>query len=323
MSDPTPINVFDKAAPSPEQVNLALGKDPHDTIRAVEAAMAAKHGVTKSAPDAQPSSPSSPAEPVKSSDADPATPIEAKKPDRDEEFRKRELRLVEKQQQQSKREKEFDSYRLKTEQELVQARAILEISKRDPFEFFEKYHGIKRDAFLGVPATRQSSTASPEIEAIRQELRAEREERQRERQAQAQAAQNSRIEAAKEALVGKAKASEDKYPTASRWSQERLKARAWEIVAENVPRGIELSDEEILDRIEEELAPLARPKITPVKPAAPTSSQAAPAISPTLTSGGVSETSGPPPNILKMTRQERFRATVAAVEASKRSKAQV
>lgn len=208
-------------------------------------------------------------------------------------LRARERALVEKQQTFSREREEFTRYRSATEEQLTGARALLTAIRTDPIAVLER-HGFSREDIAARlldgkarPEEAMSAT-SREVAALKQELERQKNEREQERRAVAR-------EREERVFIDQSRADEERWPLASKYSEARLKAKGWEIAVANQAKGVRLSNEDLLDQIEEELTEIAslrgtaapaagKPKPTPPRPARTPVERTPPA--PTLSSRG-------------------------------------
>ena len=219
----------------------------------------------------------------------------------------------------------------RVENELAQAREIERLSKSDPFAYFEKYHGIKPDAFveaLGAQAQQrrggQAAAASIPPEVAR-ELEDGRQFRQRFEAEQRQ----RRIADEQENFARSAKEGASRWPIAARVSAERLKQRGWEIAVSYANQGQSLTNEEILDKLEDELAEYtSAAKPTGTKQVAKaavaesgTTTAGKTASQPTLSARGTSEPNPPAKPFVHPSSRDRISNGVKAVQELLKHKA--
>lgn len=211
-------------------------------------------------------------------------------------LRKREAAFITQKQAFAREKDEFTRYRTQTESELTNARALTNALRSDPVAVLRQI-GFSDDDIAarllngGRARPEEALTAqSREVEAVKKELLALKAERENERKA-ALREREERI------FVDQSRSDAERWPLSSKYSEARLKAKAWEIVNANNARGVRLTNEDLLDQIEEELTEIAslrggaapaaapKPKPTPAaRPARPTVERTPPA--PTLTSRG-------------------------------------
>jgi hypothetical protein len=236
-------------------------------------------------------------------------------------LRAREAKLVEQQTRIAREKREFESYKSKVESELAEARELRRLSQSDPMAYFEKYHGIKREAFVQVMGQHaQPKQAGPQTQLPQEIAQELHESRQFRAQLEQERYETRRIAEA-DRFAQEASAGSDKWPLASRYSPERLKARGWDVASAHAQRGVVLTNAEILDKIEEELADVAqlvKPQSKPkqaLTPVAVTTGQAGnTAAQPTLSAR--SDSQGSPANInTHPTNKNRIADGVRAVEA--------
>ena len=284
-----------------EKVDEALGKSRDEAVEVVEAA---KETLSAEVP-ATPTEPAPPAE-----DSLKEGRLYA-------DLRAKEKRLVDGQQRLRKEREEFDTYRHRVETELADARESNTLAKQDPFAWFERYHGIKRAAF-GVagqgtdPAPsvglEQANVRIAQLEHALTQRNAHDELRAREAARERELAQ----------FASEAKAGEKRWPLSSRYSADKLKARGYEIALASAKAGAILSNDEVLDRIEEELSEIASlraPKSPAPAPKSPESrSEAKPSEQPTLTSRGTTDAAPVPRLPSKMKHSDMIRETVRVLD---------
>lgn len=303
--DERAANAADRRA-SPEAVDKALGKDPATTVAVVEEAVSLLEQRSEGG-DGETPAEEKPAEP---------TPREGRLLG---EIRQRERKLVEERARFKRERAEFDDLRRRYDAAIQQANDVLSMSKSDPFGFFEKFHGIKREAF-GVANRGQdpgASVAAAQQSAEVAQLRRQLEERdQRER---AREAEDSRQQILN-AFVDRAAKGAATWPMAAKLGRERLLRLGESIALAARERHVTLQDEEILDRIEEELSEivaLGNPKSSASGGAPKDSGTARPqgqSGAPALTSQGSGEGDNTKKKLPSMKRDDRIAEGVAALE---------
>lgn len=228
-------------------------------------------------------------------------------------LRAREVALVQKQQADARARQEFEAYRTKSQVEIDQARQFREKAKADPIAVLREL-GWSEDAIAGRLVSGGKPTDIEERDALRRELTELRawqtETVQRETSAKAQAAQQQALDA----FHATAKAGADKWPLASKTKEARLKSRGLEIALEHARQGVTLTDEEVLDKLEEELSDytgIAPRAATGTDTAASTTPSKEPSgqgtqPAPTLTNrAAATQATASKPDLLKMSDQER------------------
>lgn len=238
-----------------------------------------------------------PAEEPKSEE--PAPPADARAEDRPGklavQLRNRERKLVEQQQAFARQRAEFDSSmkaeRARFEQERGEFRSVHEQTvqiinalRSDPYSVLFQMGWTpeqlgERLANGNKPTMTEGETrVSREVAELRQMLEAERKASREEIRQIKQAREKERYDAAiaqeRASFTGQAKGGSAKFPLASALADEDptdLWDRAWSIATDNAQRGVNLSNEEILDKIEEQLGKYARvaTKARPGKTSAP------------------------------------------------------
>lgn len=304
--DERAANAADRRA-SPEAVDKALGKDPATTVAVVEEAANLLEQRTGDGGEETPAE-EKPPEP---------TPREGRLLG---EIRQRERKLVEERARFKRERAEFDDIRRRYDAAIQQANDVLSMSKADPFGFFERFHGIKREAF-GVANRGQDPGASvaaaqrdAEVAALRRQLE-ERDQRERARE------DDARRREILDAFVDRA-AKGTTWPMASKLGRDRLLRLGESIALAAKNRGVILGDDEVLDRIEEELSEivaLGNPKSGQGAPGgAPKSSGTSRAQesqpAPALTSQGSGEGDVTKKKLPSMKRDDRIAEGVAALE---------
>lgn len=317
----------DNRPPSPNAVNRALGKSITDVVAAVDAARAAKATkepaakeasppATETASEADTPSPAVASEPA--SDAVPAVVEEKKEPPKEgrllADLRAREAKLVEAKQRFARERSGFDAYRKRTEAELTEARERNALAAKDPFAYLERYHGVKRESF-GIATGKDPGPsvaleqANARIAQLEQMMRQSSEQR------------------ALDEFERRAKGGGERWPLASRYSAQKLRTRGWEIATRHASEGVTLTDEEVLDKIEEELSEIASlrtPKpstsSTP-KPPAPSGPKPQSPPHPTLTSHEATDSASVPVKATSFKRRHDMIAhTARAVEEALRAR---
>lgn len=208
-------------------------------------------------------------------------------------LRQREKALVEKQQTFTRQREEFDRFRTTTTAQLEQHQRMTAMAAQDPITWLERAHGFTREDIAARLVTGRArpeeaqGAQAREIADLREQIKKDREARQAE-----QAESNKDRELTK--FVTEARAGDERWPHAAKWNEAKLRAKAWELALENTRKGVRVSNEDILDAIEEDLAEIAalrqpatpapKPKPSPARPARPTAERQPTA--PTLTSRG-------------------------------------
>lgn len=161
----------------------------------------------------------------------------------------------------------------------TQLAADAELAAKDPLAWLAK-RGISGDELAHrlltgkAPAVDTGAKASSEVEQLRQELKAMREERA----STDRAAQQAKLLGE---FVGAARAGADRWPLASQCDEQELRDMGLALVQKidpKTPRHMRPSDEDLLDKIEERLG-----KMLPASARAPTAAKApakAPAAKP-------------------------------------------
>jgi hypothetical protein len=188
-------------------------------------------------------------------------------------IRAREKGLVSRQQAFAREKAEFQSYRANTERELTGYRDQSQLAARDPIAYLRQVHRFSDDDIVarfldGRPRAEEGMRRqSDELSALKQEIASLKAERQTERNTSAR-------EREERIFVEQSKSDGERWPLSAKWSEARLKAKAWEILAENRTKNIRMSNEDLLDSIEDYLTEVAslRGGTTPSakpKPASP------------------------------------------------------
>ena len=267
---PATVGVFsDKKKATSAEARKVFGKSIEDITKAVDAARNTRPsgtGPVATAPAEVAAGEEPAVEEVSTSAGTPVaveTPAEAT-PTPDQALRAREARLVENQTKLGRERKEFENYKMRAESELAQAREIVRLSQSDPFAYFEKYHGIKPDAFataLGQQAQArgngQQGTPTVGQQALPPDVARELQEGRQFRQQFAEQEKQRAVQSEQENFARQASAGGARWPLASKFSPEKLKQKGWQMVQELVNRGVVLTNEEVLDRIEDELSEIA------------------------------------------------------------------
>ncbi len=208
-------------------------------------------------------------------------------------LRQREKALVEKQQTFSREREEFARFRQTTTAQLEQHQRMAAMAAQDPIAWLERSFGLTRE---DLAARLVNGKPRPEEAMSAQERRLADLERQlkEERDARATAEKETHKDRELAKFVDEARAGEERWPHAAKWSDAKLKAKAWELALENSRKGVRVTNEDLLDAIEEELSeiaalrqpatPASKPKPAPARPAR-TPAERQP-TAPTLTSRG-------------------------------------
>jgi hypothetical protein len=246
-------------------------------------------------------------------------------------LRARESKLVEQQTRFQREKREFETYRSRVESELAQAREIVRMSQADPLGYFEKYHGLKPDAFveaLGAQAQQRKGGAPAAAAALPPEVARELEEGRQFRQSLEQERRQRRIADEQENFARSAKEGAQRWPIASKISAERLKSRGWEIAVAHANQGVSLTNDEILDKLEDELAeytsavkPQGTKQVTAAAVGQNGTSAGKTASQPTLSARGSSEPNPPAKPFVHPLSKDRISNGVLAVQELLKKKA--
>lgn len=221
-------------------------------------------------------------------------------------MRAREAKLVRDQQAFARQRDEFESYKRQTQAEVDEARIIKQRLKEDAVGLSRDY-GWDDDRLAGRLLNGNKPTQADRDAARDRELAELRQWRQQQEQARLQQEHQRAQQEAREKFAQIA-ADANRWKLASQLKKDRLIARGESIAIENARAGVQLSDEDILDRVEEELEELlsiqSKSKQAPSEangtaPQAKTGTDTQPA--PTLTNGKAAEVAGqkkgPPVNM--------------------------
>lgn len=221
-------------------------------------------------------------------------------------MRAREAKLVRDQQAFARQRDEFESYKRQTQADVDAARALKERLKADALGVAREY-GWDDDRLAARWVNGNKPTQLDADAHVRQELSELRQWRQQQEQARAQQEHQRAQEAARNAFHTTAQDA-SRWKLASQLKKDRLVARGEAIAIEHARAGVQLSDEDILDRVEEELEELLSIQSNPKQatseangkaPQAQTGTDTQPA--PTLTNGKAAEVAGqqkrPPVNL--------------------------
>ena len=242
---------------SSKDARRVFGKSMSDITAAVDAARGLKAGEGTATPSEGMAAAATEEVAPEAGTTEAATPAPVVAEPAADPLRAREAKLVEKQQAFARKEREFEARMARVENELAQAREIERLSKSDPFAYFEKYHGIKPDAFveaLGAQAQQRRGGQAAAATVIPPEVARELEDGRQFRQRFEAEQRQRRIADEQENFARSAKEGASRWPIAARVSAERLKQRGWEIAVSYANQGQSLTNEEILDKLEDELA---------------------------------------------------------------------
>ena len=236
-------------------------------------------------------------------------------------LRAREAAFVAKQQADARGRSEFENYKKQAQAEIDRATQHAQLAKQDPLRYLKEVHGFTDDAIAARIMSGGKPTAIEETEALKREVAEVRAWKQQREQSEQQAKAMAAQDAALEVFTKTAKGGADKWPLASRAKESRLKARGLEIAIEHAKQGVTLTDEEVLDKLEEELSELV-PKAKSDSAASDTSNAPSQATSgqdtkpaPTLTNGAAA-TKGDASkvDILKMSEAEQTQYVLAELK---------
>jgi len=320
---------------SAKRADRATGKSLPDIVHAVDTARAARTAATEkklTEPPPVEGAEKPKDQPAESSEAtEVATVVEGAPPAETPregrmlaDIRAREKRLVEDKQRFKRESEEFAYYKRRVETELATARESNALAQSDPFAWFEKYHGIKRTSFGAVAGGKDPAPnialeqANARIEKLVDRISHLESTKIRET---ADAVRDRELEK----FVADARGAATRWPLAAKYSPDKLKARGWELAVANSRKGVTLSNDEVLDLIEEELSEIASlraPKSAAVPPKSTesTGSEAQASRQPTLTSRGASEAAPDMTSPLKLKRREMIERTVRAVEETRKQR---
>lgn len=274
-------------------------------------------------PNAQPKPPdTAAAPPANGTAAPPAQPQAAGEPAPDPsskegrwvaEQRAREAKLVEQQRQFARQRDEFENYKKQTTSQLTQEQQRAALAAHDPIRYLREVHGWDEDRITGRLLNGGKPTPLDKEAERDRELADLRKWRQAQEQAQTAQQQQKALGEAREAF---AKTAQDatRWQRASQLKRDRLIAKGEQIAIEHARNGVQLSDEDILDKIEDELGEyesiLSKTPKQATSTAGDTAPQAKPGTdtqpAPTLTNGKAAEVAGQKePDMLKMSFEEQ------------------
>lgn len=171
-------------------------------------------------------------------------------------LRRKEAKLIERERKlaatATERDREIGERELYARNAYREATAILEHAKKDPLDWLQKFAGLDKEALAGRILNDGRPSEGEVLKKYQQEVEDMRREL-RDRDMREAATQRTRAqEAALHEFAEKATAGEDKWPLVSQgYDASELKAEAWRIANEHAARGVRLTDEEILDKMEE------------------------------------------------------------------------
>jgi hypothetical protein len=214
-------------------------------------------------------------------------------------LRAREKAFVGKQTAFARERAEFDQYKQSTEAQIAQHRTqvaqsqqVLELVRQDPLQLLRAVGWTPE-----LIAERLSNGNKPSPQEIRAQARRELAEGRREiaaeRQRLAQLAEEAEEEKELSQFVTGARSDQTRWPLSSRYSEAKLRSQGLAIVHHYAAQGIALSNEEVLDKLEDELTEIAslgkNGKTSNARAARPGRDRAA--VAPTLTSEASGERS--------------------------------
>lgn len=228
-------------------------------------------------------------------------------------IRAREQKLVQRQQELARQQAEFEQRNARTAQEVAAAQQHMQLAKADPLRYLRELHGWTEDQIAGRIVNGGKPTALEAQAKLERELAELRDWKQQQVQAAESQTRQQRIEAARAEFVQVAK-DDTRWPLAAAWTPAKLIARGEAIALEHARGGVSLSDEDILDKLEEELGEIAAIK------SKVTTKQAAANASPKETPGGATNPTAPP---MTLTSGGGPASTLAKVDTLKMTKAEL
>lgn len=302
------------AAPAPSEAP-ATPPSPEPT-----APSAAEPGGSAPAPSPTPS-----AEAPESLPAPTAEPPASPKPDEPKEgklladIRAREAKLVTQRQAFGREQEQLQRDRAALDHDRQQLQAYSnerQLAAADPVRYLREVHKYDDKAIASRLLNGGRPGPDELNDATKRELQAIREELAEERKQKAEAAYQARVDAELAKFENQARAGADKWPLAAKLAQPRLHAHGLRIAQSAHAEGRPLTNEEILDRLEEELTEYAdlRGK-QPAAPATPApKSKGNPGNDSPPSAGSTNGQNGSTKSVLKMTPEELKAYTLAELK---------